>query len=204
MALKRFLFMSGGNLPADGAVGAETDWLYVASLRVVSGFLWIGDPQFSWAEANEGGEDAIEVASGNYIVEAKGIAFGRPRLLRGSRFVSRVRVRREGIQRFQIGDVAGEAETDSGQIGIADPAALKSSFDAVCGDDVDRALRMLENGITSRIGVFDPKRGSDGRLVYLPSGYGDGGGPVVRLLRGEECVGIEHEFIPAGLGATAT
>ena len=199
MSLKRFLAMSWGTLPAEGTVGVETDWLDVASLRVVSGHIWIGDPQFAWAEANEGGGCVIELPSGNYIVEAKGIAFGRPRFLRGSRFVSRVRVRQEGTQQPEVGDIVGDAGTDSGQIGIADPIALKSSFDAVCGDDVDRALDMLEKGIHSRIGIFCPARGrDDGRLVYLPSGFGDGGGPVVRLLNDHECVGLEHEFIPAG------
>jgi hypothetical protein len=190
--------MSWGNLPTESAVGVETDWLDVASLRVVSGKIWIGDPQFAWAEANEGEGCVVELPAGNYTVEAKGIAFGRPRFLRGSRFVSRVRVRQEGTQLLTAGDVVGEAETDSGQIGIADPTALKSSFDAVCGDDVDRALDMLEKGINARIGIFEPDRRSDGRIVYLPSGFGDGGGPVVRLQHGHECVGLEHEFIPSG------
>lgn len=196
MSLKRFLAMSWGMLPAEGAVGVETDWLSVARLRVVSGRIWIGDPQFAWAEANDAG-CGIEMPAGNYLVEAKGIAFGRPRFLRGLRFVSRVRVRQEGAQPLRIGDVVGEAGTDSGQIGIADPVELKSSFDAVCGDDVDRALDMLEKGIRRQIGVFRPARGRDGCVVYLPSGFGDGGGPVVRLLNDHACVGLEHEFISA-------
>src|SRR5688572_25052046 len=155
MSLKQFLAMSWGSLPAEGAVGVETDWLSVASLRVVSGRIWIGDPQFAWAEANEG-VGLMELPAGTYLVEAKGIAFGKPRFLRGLRFVSRVRVRQESTQPLRIGEVVGEAETDSGQIGIADPIALKSSFDAVCGKNVDRALHMLEKGIRSRIGVFCP------------------------------------------------
>ena len=198
MTLRSFLAMSWGRLPAEDAVGVETDWLAVARLRVKSGAIWIGDPQFAWAEANEDSGCVVAVAAGDYAVEAKGIAFGRAQFLRASRFVSRVRVRKQGVAQPTTGDVVGEAGTDSGQIGIADPAALKSSFDAACGNDVDRALDMLKKGISSRIGVFDPKRGSDGRLVYLPSGFGDGGGPVVRLLDARECIGLEHEFIPAG------
>ncbi len=197
MSLKRFLALSWGSLPKEGAVGIETDWLHVASFRVVSGNVWIGDPQFSWAEANGGDGCVIAVPPGRYVVEAKGIAFGSLRFLRISRFVSRVRVRAEAAQPLRSDEIVGEAETDSGQIGIADPIALKSSFDAVCGKDVDRALDMLEKRINARIGVFKPSRGHDGRLIYLPSGFGDGGGPVVRLLDGEQCVGLEHEFIPA-------
>lgn len=197
MSLKRFLALSWGFPPAEGAVGVETDWLAVAKLRVTSGRIWIGDPQFAWAEANGSTGCIVELPAGDYIVEAKGISYGRPRFLRGSRFVSRVRFRRESEQQLKLGNAVGDAGTDSGQIGIADPIALKSSFDAKCGDDVDRALNLLEKGIKSRIGVFRPARGRDGCLVYLPSGFGDGGGPVHRLLGGRECVGLEHELIPA-------
>lgn len=149
-----------GRWPAEDAVGTETDWLGVATLRVVSG------------------------------------AFGKLRFLRASRFVSGFRVRKRGTQQPTRGGVVGDAGTDSGQIGIADPVALKSSFDTVCGDDVDRALNLLAKGIKSRVGIFRPKRGGAGCLVYLPSGFGDGGGPVVQLLQDGECVGLEHEMIP--------
>ena len=85
MTLKRFLALSWGHTPTEGAVGVETEWLDVASLHVVSGSICIGDPQFAWAEANEGEGCVTEVPAGHYVVEAKGIAFGKPRLLRGWR-----------------------------------------------------------------------------------------------------------------------
>lgn len=191
MTLEEFLQESSEDEPADGTIGVETDWLSVAPLKLTTGRLWIGDPQFAWAEANEGEGCIIGVPVGDYHVEAKGIDFN------GSRFVSRVRVYRDGSHDISVGDPFGDAGTDSAQIGVADQKALKASFDAACGDDVDAALDMLEENINSNVGVFEPDPRGDGRLIYLPSGVGDGGGPVLQLLSNGQCVGIEHEFIDA-------
>jgi hypothetical protein len=191
MTLEEYLQESRDDEPADGIVGVESDWLSVAAMKVTTGTLWIGDPEFSWAEANEGEGCLIDLPIGDYRVEAKGIDFN------GSRFVSRVRVSRDGSQDVTVGDVFGDAGTDSAQIGVADQKALKSSFDAACGDDVDAALNMLEENINSNVGIFEPDPDGDGRLVYLPSGLGDGGGPVLQLLSNGQCVGIEFEVIDA-------
>lgn len=189
MTLEQFLNDSNGEFPEPASTGVESDWLYVATLRVPTGALWIGDPQFSWAEANEGEGCVIEVLEGEYRVEAKGIDFD------GARFASRIRVYRNGSNDIVVGDECGEAGTDSGQIGVADQKALKAAFDAVCGDDVDAALDLLESGISSPMGTFQPDPDGEGRLVFLPSGVGDGGGPVLQLMSNDQCVGIEHQFI---------
>ena len=191
MTLKAYLQQSSEDQPAESTVGVETDWMMLATLKLTTGRLWIGDPQFAWAEANEGEGCVIDLPVGVYHVEAKGIDFN------GSRFASRIRVYREGSQDITFGDPFGTAETDSAQIGVADQKALKSSFDTACGDDVDAALHMLEENIDSIVGVFEPVPGGDGRLVYVPSGLGDGGGVVLQLLSDGQCVGIEHEFINA-------
>ena len=191
MTLEEYLQDSRDELPPDGAVGTETEWLSVATLELTTGKLWIGDPQFAWAEANEGEGCLIELPNGSYQVEAKGVDFA------GSRFVSRIRVYRAGSTDIAVGDEIGEAGTDSAQIGVADQQALKAAFDESCGDDVDAALDMLEENIDGAVGVFEPVPDGDGRLVFLPSGVGDGGGPVFELLEGRERVGIEHAFIDA-------
>ena len=197
MSLIRYMALSWGRLPFEGSTGAETNWLHVADLRVTSGKVWIGDPQFSWAEANEGEGCIVDVPEGDYIVEAKGISYCKPQWLRGWRYVSRVRVRLKSSKKPRQGESIEEAGTDSGLIGVADPIALKSAFDEVCGADVNQALAMLDRGVRGRIGKFEPHRGGAGKLVYLPSGFGDGEGPVYELLEGDEPVGLEHEIIPA-------
>ena len=191
MTLRDFLNDSRGGQPAEGAVGAETDWMPVALLELTTGRLWIGDTQFAWAEANEGEGCVVEVPPGDYRVEAKGIDF------EGSRFVSRMRVLREGSQDATVGDVVGEVKTDSAQIGVADQIALKAAFDAACGDDGDAAVEMLEANTNADVGIFQPDPRGDTRLVYMWSGHGDGGYSVMQLLSGGQCVGIECEFIDA-------
>ena len=81
MTLEDYLRESTDEEPANGTVGVETDWMPVATLKVATGALWIGDPQFAWAEANEGEGCVAEVPIGDYLVEAKGINFA------GRRFV---------------------------------------------------------------------------------------------------------------------
>jgi hypothetical protein len=191
MTLEEFLEDSREGKPPEGTVGVETDWLPVATLKLTTGRLWIGDPQFAWAEANEGEGCVIDLPRDDYHIEAKGIDF------EGVRFASRVRIYRDGSREITASDAFGDAGTDSAQIGIADQMALKASFYAACGDDVDAALDMLEENIDSAVGIFEPDPGGAGCLVYLPSGMGDGGGPVLRLLSDGQCVGIEQEFIDA-------
>lgn len=170
-------------------MGVESGWLPVATLELVTGVLWIGDSQFSWAEANEQEGCRVMLPNGVYQVEARGIDFA------GTRLASRLRVRLARATEVAVGDEIGEAETDSAQVGVADPGALKSAFDAACGDDEDAALDLLEEGTESAPGVFEPQPGKPGRLVYVPSGLGDGGGPVLELLSAGERVGVEHAFI---------
>lgn len=191
MSLRDFLNASSSDEPDPGTIGNETDWFKVGTLPIPTGHLWMGDPQMSWAEASSEDGCVVIVPSGIYRVEAKGIDFN------GSRFVSRIRVLLDGVGEVTLGDECGEAGTDSGQIGVADQQALKSAFEARFGDDVDAALECLEDAFHSEVGVFVPEPGSETSLVYVPSGFGDGGGPVFQLLSGEKCVGIEHAFIDA-------
>lgn len=191
MTLREYLRISRPAAPPSGAIGAESEWMAVADLESTAGTLWIGDPQFFWAEAYEGGGCRVDVSVGSYVVEAKGIDFN------GSLYVSRLRVVRQGATECSPGGIVGEAETDSAQLGIADIGALKAALAAACGDDEDVAFDLLEEGVDGDIGVFEPQPGHAGRLVYLPSGFGDGGGPVWELVSGRTRIGFEHEMIDA-------
>lgn len=191
MTLQEYLQSSRAAEPTSGAIGAESEWMAVADLEATAGTLWIGDPQFCWAEAYERGGCRVDVPVGNYVVEARGIDFN------GSRYVSRLRVIRQGATECSSGGIVGEAETDSAQLGIADIGALKAALAAACGEDEDVAFDLLEEGVDADIGVFEPQPGHAGRLIYLPSGFGDGGGPVWELVSSGARIGIEHEMIDA-------
>ncbi|MDP6442207.1 MAG: hypothetical protein QGG36_07885 [Pirellulaceae bacterium] len=188
MTLNEYLEQSRDEEAPRGTVGRESEWMTVATLTVKSGRLWIGDPQFSWAEANEGEGCVVDVPPGEYQVEAKGVDFA------GVRVVRSVRAYLSGSAELVQGAEVDEAGTDSGQIGLADQPELKASFDVACGDDVDAALDMLEEGVDGPVGVFEPVAGGSGKVVFLPSGFGDGGGPVIELQSDAARVGIEHAF----------
>ncbi len=108
-----------------------------------------------------------------------------------------MRVYRQGSERITVGSSFGNAGTDSASIGIADQKAIKASLDATFGHDIDAMLKLIEVHWTTSVGVIDPEPSGDGRLVYMQSGFGDCGGPVLRLLSDDQPVGLEFEFINA-------
>jgi hypothetical protein len=108
-----------------------------------------------------------------------------------------VRVVRDGASNIVLGDQVGIAGTDTGQIGVADPPALKDAFEAAFPDGEKAALDSLESATSKPFGVFRPDSHGSGMLVFVPSGFGDGCGPVFGLLSHGQRIGIEHEFIAA-------
>lgn len=189
MKLKTYLSKGNNKYPKSGTVGKETEWMVVDRLTVRSGVLWIGDPEFAWAEINPGDGCKVNLPSGSYVVEAKGMDFGGPRL------VSRMRACLEGSENLKTGKEVGEAGTDTGQMGVADPALLKTALGQAFGDNEGAILEALEDSFDDKCGTYRPKRGADGCIIFLPSGFGDGGGPVRELKSGRRRVGIETEFM---------
>jgi hypothetical protein len=164
--------------------------MLVDRFTISSGRLWIGDPEFSWAECRDGEGCILAVPNGTYAVEAKGREFGGPRL------ATRMRVYLDGSPDLKTGKVVGEVGTDSGQIGVGDPALFLEAITARIKDDEGQFLDALESAFATECGVYRPKAKVLGCIVYVPAGLGDGGGPVWSLRAGRRMVGVETEFIP--------
>lgn len=172
--------------------GVETDWLDVDTLPLESGLLWIGDPQCSWSETQDD-DCSISLPPGSYRLLAKGIDIG------GKRFVSRIRLLSAMVlEDVSLGDEIADTGTDSGRLGVADCVAIRTAYEATCGDDDDEFLDMVEDGVTGHIGVFQPDPEGESRLLYLRSGMGDGSCSVVQVVsQAGDLVGVECEFIDA-------
>ena len=188
MKLEAYL-AKGKEAPPKGPTGKETDWMLVDRLMISSGKMWIGDPGFSWAECREDGGCMLKLANGTYLVEAKAQEFGAPRL------VTRMRAYLDGAENLKLGKEIGEAGTDSGQIGVCDPKLLMEAFAAAFDNDEDQVLESLESAFDDACGVYRPKPKAGGCIVYVPSGFGDGGSAVFELRAGGRTVGLETEFI---------
>jgi hypothetical protein len=189
MRLKTYLSKGNEEEPKSGTVGKESKWMLVGRLNVKSGILWIGDPEFAWAELDSGDGCEVKVPPGKYVVEAKGIDFD------GARFVAAMRAYLDDSENLKTGKEIGEAGTDTGQIGVADPNLLKAAWEKAFGGDEDKILEALEDGFDEECGIHYPKPRTDGCIVYVPSGFGDGGGPVCEIKSGRKRVGIEASFI---------
>ncbi len=46
LTLKEYLQDTNNKSPSAGAMGVETEWMPVSTLKLTSGRLWIGDPDF--------------------------------------------------------------------------------------------------------------------------------------------------------------
>ncbi len=177
--LGRFL---SGKMPLPSA--PRTDWLELCTLEVTTSSLWIGDPLL--ANAEDG--CVVRVPNGTYCVEGVGC------LSNQTRTVHSIRVRLASVSAVDVGREVGETGTDSAMIGICDIGA----FDAALARDSQEDVREQLEEKTQRAGfglITFGKRGG-AAMAFVPSGDGDGSGPVLELVAGAVRVGIYHEFFP--------
>ncbi len=173
-------FLSGKmSLP----VTERTEWLELCSIEINSGSLWIGDPLL--ANAEDG--CVVKVPNGIYSIEGEGC------LSQGVRTVRRIRAQLTSTMKFEVANEVGQTGTDSALIGICDIDA----FDAACkkgfGDEVQE---QLEHKTQAGFGRITLKEYRGAVMAFVPSGDGDGSGPVLGLLSDGTCIGLQHDFFP--------
>jgi len=173
--LGRFL---SGKMPLP--TSERTEWLELCTIEVTSGKLWIGDPLI----ANEGDGCVATVPTGTYTVEGIGCLSDR------TRTVYSVRARLKSAASVQVGAEIGETGTDCAMIGICDIGA----FDATCKDAADVQDELEEKTSRAGFGCITFRKYRGAVMAFVPSGDGDGCGPVRELLESGTCIGIQHAF----------
>jgi hypothetical protein len=178
--------------PDEGTTGRDLGWFDVAQLDLKSGTLWVGDPAFSWAELAGGDGNRITLEPGRYLVSAFVMAFG------GGNFIARLRVCCVGTSEPRLGGELAQAVTDSAAVGVCDAEQMLVAYRAEFGDDRNAGALFLENFDFQRAGLLRVAKETGPALVYVQSGFGDGGGPVLELLEDDRRVGVELPFIETG------
>ncbi len=171
------VFLSG-KLPQP--FGERTGWLELCTIEVTSGKLWIGDPLL----ANEEDGCVATVPRGTYTVEGIGCFSD------GARTVYSVRARLRSAAAVQVGGEIGETGTDCAMIGICDIGA----FDAACKDAADVQDELEAKTWRAGFGRIALKKYRGAVMAFVPSGDGDGCGPVRELLESGKCIGLQHDF----------
>lgn len=187
--------LSDDEWPRPGTPSRDVGWYEIAPLSLRSGELWVGDPEFSWAELNEGEGITVALEPGDYIDRAYVVAFGN------GNFVSRLRICRNNVHEPVRGAELAQAGTDSASIGVCDAGEVLAAFRSRFKDDINAAARFLEDFDYARVGLLHPRGNAGAAVIYLKGGLGDGGGPFYELLDGDRRVGIELPFIPSGTTA---
>jgi hypothetical protein len=100
-------------------------------------------------------------------------------------------VQQRDCGRTTLGKEVGEAGTDSALIAVCDIHAL----DAVIGDQAEAFQQLIESAIQSDCGLVEVRLNGVCMMPYVPSGFGDGTGPVFELRSKRKVVGMELEFI---------
>lgn len=161
--------------------GKMKDWLPFCTLDMTTGMLWAGDPHL--ANADDG--CVVEVPPGKYVVEGIGITFY------GSRIVSKLRVRLEGVENLVVGNEVGDTGTDSAMIGVCDIKV----FEAACGPDSGEEVQeAIESQTGYGFGTITIEKFPGVVMPFVPTGS-DGNGPVFALVSDEKCVGIQLSFM---------
>lgn len=180
MNLKDYLSQKG-----KAPKGKTKEWLFFCTLEVKSGKLWAGDPNLP----NEDDGCAVKVPPGKYVVEGIGMPFDQDRV------VSRLRVRLESATNLTVGEELGDAGTDSGMIGVCDITAFESAYKKEGG--ADSVQKAIDSPNEESFGVLKVPEFPDCVMPYVPTGS-DGNGPVIAVLSGGKCVGIELPFMDEG------
>lgn len=173
--LGRFL---SGKLPLPAV--KRTNWLELCTIEVTSGKLWVGDPLL----ANEEDGCVATVPPGTYTVEGIGCLSNR------TRTVYSVRARLKSAAEFQVGAAIGETGTDCAMMGICDIGA----FEAACKDAAEVQEDLEEKTLRAGFGCITFRKCPGAVMVFVPSGDGDGCGPVRELLESGTRIGIQHDF----------
>ena len=181
MTLEEYLNAGSQGIPKGGVKGVPSEWLPVAEITVSHGSLWAGDPYVC------DGEDGcmIDVPNGDYIVEAQGYDFD------GIRIIGRARARLASASDVLMGEMVGDTGTDSALIAICD----MGSVDAAVAGDNDGFQAFIDEYDFQRYGVIQFQMKGEIAIPYVNSGFGDGTGPMYRLMAGDRCVGLELDFV---------
>jgi hypothetical protein len=171
MSLQSFLAKKG-KAPA----GSAEKWLALCTLDVTTGSLWAGDPH---GHTDDG--HVTKVPPGRYVVEGIGGAE------RGSRFVSRLRVRLQSVKDCTLGKELGETGTDSAMIGVCD---LKAFQRACAGGSEEEVHEAIEAQTDRGFGIAKLRKFPGAIMPFVPIGS-DGSGPVHALVAGRKRIGIE-------------
>ncbi len=181
MTVKEFMESPDGVGSAPGVRGPETDWLHVCDFKVQGRQITAIDP-------GPGGDPIeIQVEPGDFVVEAKCIAFGRDKR------ISRMRVRPNGSEP-QLGRCLGTTSVDEGTLAVFDDEPMEAFMaddDEAYGDWLVDELFMPDGPCGSI-----PCQGGNTTVPYVDAGFGDGAYPAYELTDASgKAVGLEVEFI---------
>lgn len=163
-----------------GQQGEITDWMPFCDLVLTSGKICVCDPSFAPPQPDM--EVVVELPSGRYRVEGRGIVYG------SDKRAAALRCLREGRQ-GERGAVLGEVGVDTGQIGLCDLEVFGAAVEKLGEAAFWERLEELENSAE----ILEAAPGAI--LALVDSGFGDGSYEVSELRDGGELVGLEVTLI---------
>lgn len=181
---------SKGSMPKEGTSAGHTEWFDIGTIEFASKVLHVGD---RWYHSGDD-DPQVKITPGEFRVQAKGAEFGPHRR------VAAVRVFADGIEPKR-GKSLGEVDVDSWGVLIGDLVDLYR-------DIADEAAREkwwnknLFGKYAKSVEIVNFKVGSRSLpFVTAFSGLGSGGYAVHTVVARGKTVGVEIEFIEAGLEA---
>jgi hypothetical protein len=184
----QWIAQSKGDMPDVAAKAVLSEWFDIGVVRFDGKVIHVAD---RWYQG--GDEIAVAIKPGAYRVQARGAGFGQHRRVAG------VRVFREGAQPAE-GEALGEIGVDSWGILIGDFGSL---YAGMSEDQVERFQERQLAGTYAKsceIVTFSPRaKGPAIPFVAAFTGLGSGGYPVREVKDGAAVVGVEVDFIEAGM-----
>jgi len=187
MTVDEAMAMDKGGWPQTGMVGeAWPEWCDIGVVEVRSGVLTANE--FGVMSPDEGA--SVEVAPGSYRVQAKIISFD------GNLGVCRARVLPDPPADVNAGRHLGNVGIDLAKIAVGD---IADAARGLTDDDLlalAREVRVADHTMGNVVTLSLPSKTIS--LACIATGFGDGSYPATSLVRDDETVGLEIEFIEDG------
>jgi hypothetical protein len=161
--------------------GIESPWLDIDTINLLSGQFSIGDPTYF-----PGDQVFCECPLGIYLVQTKIMDYGSDRRFGRLRAI----LRNQPSTMELIGDIS----VDFASVGICDHPLFLAATQPFAQDE-EQFFALYANKLNDAYGRIVLPADPRVAMIFVSSGWGDGGYPVYRLVAEQQIIGVEVEFI---------
>jgi hypothetical protein len=161
--------------------GIESPWLDIETINLLSGQFSIGDTTYF-----PGGQIFCDCPPGTYEVQTKMMDYGNDHRFGRLRAILR--------DQPSTMELLGDISVDFANVGICDYPLFLAATQPLAQDE-ELFFSLYANKLNAAYGRIVLPADPRVAMIFVTSGWGDGGYSVYRLVAEQQTIGVEVEFI---------